>query len=219
MSNPDRPRSPLDQQLLDLVTEACRHPPGSPPRQYRLTKVIRLVQPRLWRESHDYYADALQQTWVYFCKSICDKYDATKGSVPTWLNTYLRFRLQDARNIQQRRQQMEISALHDRDGEAVDLIEAVPDRDRSLTDVDVPLWERVRQWAETNPELAQVHIKDHPAVTAQVLILRRLLAETSWQDLSKEFGIPVPTLSSFYRRQCMTRLHNFGQAEGYIDSD
>ena len=90
----------FDEQLRYLVSEACEHPSGSPQRQKLLTQIIRLSASRLWRESTPYYQDALQQTWLYFCRNVCEgltgqTYDSSYGSVITWLNAYLRRRLQD----------------------------------------------------------------------------------------------------------------------------
>lgn len=206
--------SDRDQQLRELVTQACQHPPGSPLRQRHLTQVIRLVTPRLWRESVPYYQDALQQTWVYFCKNICAGYDPNLGSVPTWLNAYLKRRLQDFYIATQKQKANEISSWQDKDGEVVDVTEGLAD-DRGTAE---PVWEKVRTWAEADAsgELRSLHIEGHPDVNCQVLILRRLLSETSWKALSEEYGVAIPTLSSFYRRQCMPRLRNFGESEGYI---
>jgi hypothetical protein len=91
--------------------------------------------------------------------------------------------------------------------------------DRVAANPDVPpILEAVQTWAETDAdgELQRIHIEGFPHVTCQVLILRRLPPETSWQKLSKEFGIKVPTLSSFYQRQCLPRLRKFGELEGYL---
>ena len=208
--------SELDLQLRELVTEACKHPAGSPTRQRNLTRVIRLVSPKLWRESVPYYQDALQQTWVYFCKNICGGYDPNLGSVPTWLNAYLKRRLQDGYIDTRKRGAKEISAWQDKDGEVVDITEGLADE---RGDVE-PIWEKVKAWAEedTTGELRTLHIEGHPEVNCQVLILRRLLSETSWKALSQEYGVPIPTLSSFYRRQCMPRLRKFGESEGYVNS-
>lgn len=90
----------LEEQLKELVTQACKHPTGSVQRQKYLTQIIRLVTNKLWRETTTYYPDALQQTWVYFCQNICEgntgePYNSTRGSVITWLNFYLKRRLQD----------------------------------------------------------------------------------------------------------------------------
>ena len=86
--------------LAQLVKEACEHPPGSRNRQKKLTKIIRLVNSKLWKENTAYYEDALQETWVYFCQNICEGktakiYDPDKASIVTWLNNYLKWRLKD----------------------------------------------------------------------------------------------------------------------------
>lgn len=212
-----------ESNLSQLVEEACKHPPGSAERQKNLTRIIRLTTRKLWKESSPYYQDALQQTWVYFCQNICEgktgePYDPTRSSVVTWLNVYLKRRLQDffiegqkqqARTVPDRDKR---SRSGERD-ETVDLVENLP------ANPDVPpLLEDVKKWAEIDRtgELRRIHIDGHPEVTAQVLILRRLPPETSWKILSQEFGLPVSTLSSFYQRQCLPRLRKFGESEGYL---
>ncbi len=62
----------LEERLHQLVIEACSHRVGSAERQRNLTRIIRLINNKLWRESTPYYQDALQQTWVYFCQNICE---------------------------------------------------------------------------------------------------------------------------------------------------
>src|SRR5437868_221110 len=89
-----------EERLLHMLTEACKHPPGSPERQKNLTKIIRSVKNKLWKENTPYYQDALQQTWVYFCQNICEgntgrPYDPNRGGIVTWLNFYLKKRLHD----------------------------------------------------------------------------------------------------------------------------
>ncbi len=206
--------SELDQQLRELVIEACKHPPGSALRQRNLTKVIRMVSAKLWRESVPYYQDAVQQTWVYFCKHICGSYNPELGSVPVWLNAYLKFRLRDFRDATQNDKIKRVPSQIERDGEWIDRIEAVP-----APPPTEPLLEIVEAWvkADATGELKSLHIKGHPEVNAQMLILRRL-SETKWKDLADEFGVVVPTLNTFYQRQCVPRLRNFGESEGYIDS-
>src|ERR671933_2743836 len=98
-----------EEQLSYLVTQACRHRGGSAERQKNLTKIIRLIANKLWRGNTPYYQDALQQTWVYFCQNICEgntgePYNPSRGSVITWLNFYLKRRLQDFYIDDQKRQ-------------------------------------------------------------------------------------------------------------------
>lgn len=209
--------------LAQLVTEACKYPPGSPQRQRYLTQAIRLTASKLWRENVAYYQDALQQTWEYFCKNICERttgerYDPARGSVITWLNYYLKRRLQDF-YIEQQKQQIRTAGSQRqsaRSGEQEGEIDPV---DRVAAPADVPpILEAVQTWAEADPsgELCRTHIEGKPEVNCQVLILRRLPPETSWKDLSEELGAAVPTLSSFYQRQCLPRLRKFGESEGYL---
>ncbi len=213
----------LDSKLRYLVKEACMHPHGSAQRQKNLTRVIRLIAHKLWKEYTPYYEDALQQTWVYFCQNICEgntgeAYDPNRSSVITWLNTYLKRRLQDfyidakkqeARTVTgqaKRSKSGDIGEISD----PVDSLEATPDVP--------PLLDDIRKWVEADPQgdLCRTHIAGRPEVNAQVLILRRLPPEASWKELSAEFNLPISTLSSFYQRQCIPRLRKFGESEGYL---
>jgi hypothetical protein len=208
-----------EERLDSLVKEACKHPPGSPARQRNLTKIIRLITPKLWREYTPYYQDALQQTWVYFCQNVCEAgtgaaYDPERSRIITWLNNYLKWRLQDGYIKAQEEKVTQVQATSRSDeGNETNLIENIP------AEPDVPpLLEEVKKWvqADVTGELRQTHITNRPDVTAQVLILRRLPPETSWKDLSAEFNLTVSTLSSFYQRQCLPRLRKFGESEGYL---
>jgi hypothetical protein len=212
-----------EERLLHMLTEACKHPAGSPERQKNLTKIIRLIKNKLWKENTPYYQDALQQTWVYFCQNICEgntgrPYDPNRGSIVTWLNFYLKKRLHDFYINNQNEQLVTIPTpfRHFSSGETnqtVDPVENIP------ANPDVPsLLEEVRRWVETDPEgeLRRIHITNHPQVTCQILILRRLPPETSWKTLAAEFNLSISTLSSFYQRQCLPHLRKFGESQGYL---
>jgi hypothetical protein len=213
----------LEEQLRRLVSEACGHPPGSPQRQRRLTEIIRLSASKLWRENTPYYQDALQQTWLYFCRNICEgttgqAYDSAYGSVVTWLNAYLKRRLQDFYLKQQDEKFKTVRAniYQSASGDNSEITDPV---DSLAANPDVPpILENVRRWAKADAEgeLRNTCIKGHPNVNCQVLILRRLPPEVSWKELSDEFGLPVPTLSSFYQRQCLPRLRKLAEKEGYL---
>lgn len=210
----------LHEHLRQLVRETCCHRHGSLARQRGLTTIIRLVTPRLWRDASPYYQDALQKTWIYFCQNLCEgitgrPYDPDAASVVTWLNAYLKRRLQDGFIAVQQQQRLTVSADQPvREGDANltvgNLIPAQPDVP--------PILEQVRQWAETDAtqELQQVRLERNPQVTCQLLILRRLPPETPWKALADEFGVPIGTLSSFYQRHCLPRLRQFGQSEGFL---
>jgi hypothetical protein len=210
----------LEERLHRLVTETCRYLPGSSKRQRGLTQIVRLIikSGKLWKDNAPYYEDALQQTWLYLCRNLCenvtgDKYSPDRGTIITWLNGYLRWRLQDCRIQEQTRQAQTASGQRlglDRTIDPVETLEASPDIP--------PILEATRQWAETDldGELRCSHIQGHPELTCQVLILRRLPPETSWKALAAEYNLSISTLSSFYQRQCIPRLRNFGKSERYL---
>jgi len=85
----------------------------------------------------------------------------------------------------------------------VDLIIAPPQPSNLL--------DQVRQWVESDKTkvLQRTYIRDRADVNAQVLILRRLPPESSWQILAQEFALPISTLSSFYQRKCIPLLKEF----------
>ncbi len=193
-------------RVNQLVLEARLHPVGSRQRSQCLTQIIRIVAPKLWRFSTPHYADALQQTWLYFSKNICTTYDPDRASVVTWLNSHLRYRHQDLVNQALKRQAHEISidaeSKHQNDSHPKAL--ELPSREYG----SLSLLEEIVKWVQTDAdgELRRTHLKHHAQITCQTLILLRLAPETPWKAISDQFGVPVPTLSSFYRRHCLPYL-------------
>ena len=210
----------LQEQIQPLIVEACGYPLGSPQRQRRLTRIIRLISTQLWKENAPYYQDALQQTWIYFCQNLCEGktgrvYDPQKANVVTWLNAYLKRRLQDGYiNVQKQRAQTATGFPAGADaGERIDPVDKLP----AQPDIP-PLLTDVKAWAEANPDqiLTRIHLTSYPQITCQFLILKRLPPEVPWKELAAELGVSVGTLSSFYQRQCLPLLREFGKSQGYL---
>lgn len=210
----------VEEQVLFLVAEARSHLPGSVKRQKTLTKIIRLISNKLWQEDTPYYQDALQQTWVYFCQNLCERntgeaYNPSHGSVIAWLNTYLKQRLQDL-YLEQIQQANPVSA--DAHMLGLSQVNETSNQDYLKATPNVSsLLEDVMTWVETDPknELRCIYIEDHPEITCQQLLRRRLPPVTSWKNLAAEFDLPISTLSSFYQRYCIPRLGEFGESKGY----
>lgn len=213
----------LEEHLRRLVEQACGNPPGSQQRQKLMTQIIRLTTSKLWRESTPYYQDAVQQTWLYFCRNLCEGitgqvYNADYGSVVTWLNTYLKHRLQDFYRKQQDEAAKTVAAKSFQSASG-DIKETIDPVDNLAANPDIPpILEDLRQWAlaDTDGELCQIHIQGHQEVNCQVLILKRIPPEVSWKELAEEYNLKVSTLSSFYQRQCIPRLRKFAENEGYV---
>ena len=188
-------------------------------RQQALTQIIRTIERQLWREYIDGYEDALQQTWLYFCRNICEattgqKYDPNRANLVTWLNNYLTRRVQDLRIDKYEKIRTFTDSLKlGKDGELIDVIDTIP----AAPDIP-PLLKDLQTWVQADADgtLQSTYIKGHPQANCQLLILRRLPPETSWDSLSNELGISISTLSAFYQRRCQPILHNFGRSEGYV---
>lgn len=193
------------QPIEQLIAEAVQYQPGSPRRQYLLSRAIRLITPHLWKECSSYYDDALQQVWLYFLQNI-DNYDSSRSTVVTWLNYYLRRRLQDLRKDEALQRARYIDTF-------VDVLDTIPAPEGNL---DWAMEREVWAWVDSSEELRKTHLKGHPFVNCQFLIKKRLPPVSSWQEISKELGIPIPTLASFYQRQCWPRLRKFGEDSGYL---
>lgn len=204
----------LNQQLEQLVALACSYPAKSLQRRQKLNELVRLVirSGKLWKENTPYYNDALQQTWLYFCRNL-EQYDPERSNVITWIDNYLKWRLLDFYNKELQEQVRTTSSPSPETEEITNQIENVP------ASPDIPLiLEETYQWvqADRDGELRSIHVKDRPDVTCQILILRRLPPETPWKTIAKEFNLPPSTAPNFYKRECLPRLRNFALKQGYL---
>ncbi len=198
-------------QVRDWTIAASQYPPGSRERNHYLTKIIRVITPKLWRVYSPYYADALQQTMLYFSRAVCTTFDPDRASIVTWLNAYLRYRHRDlvreAAQDQARTVPVdaEFAKLSDRKGY---VLEAIVSSDYGARDQ----LDRLMDWVEQDPDgvLRRVHLTGRPDINGQQLLRLRLSPQTkSWQAISQQLGQKVPTLSSFYQRKCLPLLRSF----------
>ncbi|MBS9389232.1 MAG: sigma-70 family RNA polymerase sigma factor [Dolichospermum sp. WA123] len=212
----------LEAKILQLIQETCQHPTGSLARQKGLNQIILLIQKtgKLLRGTGIPDAEeALQETWCFFCRNLCEAtsakepYNPDKSSVITWINNYFSYRLQDKRiSYYEQKSKFDFFLEENDQLDPANLIPA-PTEPR-------PILNEIQEWLKTNSsELKRIHIRNRPDVNSYILITRRLPPEKSWLDLSVEFGIPVATLSNFYQRQCFPRLLNFGKSQAYFDSE
>lgn len=215
-------RTDTEEQLHQLVIKACQYLPRSAERQKSLTKIIRLISDKLWQENTPYYQDALQQTWVYFCQNLCERntgepYDPSCGSVVTWVNGYLKERLQEL-YIENQKQQAKKVAVGLQMSELAEVNETLNIDNLEAYPHTSSLLKEIITWVETDPKgkLRCLHIEGYPKITCQELLRRRLPPVTSWQALAAEFHLPVLTLSSFYQQQCIPCLRQFRAAEEYL---
>lgn len=209
---PDIPQ--LDNRLKQLAIAAQNHPQGSQARHQALTVLIRvmlrsgkLCRPRRGQFQMLYeeiYAEALQRLFIFICGRI-DAYNHQKGEVLQWANFLLsrRFFIEASRDfLPAVYKGMDARTVQHLTLESLDKVNP-HELNPQLTPL---LSQRVRDCLAEDPEglFAQAYVADRPAASFQYLALQKLEGY-SWQDLSIELNIAVPTLSSFYRR-CLTRF-------------
>lgn len=209
-----------EEKLRQLVCQTCQYRRGSIKRRQSLNRLVQAIikSGKLWRESTPYYEDALQQTWLYLCRNLCERntgeaYNLDRSSVTTWLDRYLKKRLLDFRILQCERNNIEMPLPPADSENQTNPIDNLP------APSDIPdMIEQIRAWVETDSdgELRNIHIKGRSDLTCQVLILRRLPPETDWATMENEFNCPLSTLANFYQRQCLPRLRKFGESQGYL---
>ncbi|MBW4635311.1 MAG: sigma-70 family RNA polymerase sigma factor [Iphinoe sp. HA4291-MV1] len=191
-------RDELDSYLLQLACVAQRHPLHSQERQIALTKLIHGIvrSGNLWYPSknqffssvQDIYNEARQELFLYICQNL-DKYDPERGTVLVWVNVLLERRFfKDAVRKNLTRDYVTKMTITDLDNLAS------PQESKDLTEI-------VRECIESDPEdiFKNEHVDQCPQATFQALAMQRMSGK-SWKEISAEFEMKVPTVSSFYYR-------------------
>lgn len=214
-SLPDPLKQPhLDNRLRQLAIAAQQQPKRSVARQRALAKLIgtilqsqKLCRPRIGQFRglyEDIYAEALQHLFTFVCEHI-DDYSTQRGEVLQWINFLLsqRFFVEASKDhfptVYKR--------IDARDVKRLTLEQLDQNNPVDLNPRLAPLLsEKVKNCLKEDPEglFQRAHVTDNPAANFQHLAIRRIEGY-SWKDLSAELDIPVPTLSSFYRR-CLARF-------------
>ena len=211
----------FNDELQALIIKTCSYPKGSLERQRGLNRIVSQIQQsgKLFRGAKTaQYEDALQQTWLYFCRNLCeattgDCYNPNQASVTTWLNAYFKRRLQDIQQkIAEERAIVAKAVLSDSE-ENFDPVDNLPAQPTAP-----PILEEIRDWLEQEKtKLTRIHVRNRPDINGYILIQYRLPPETQWEYLSQKWNVPIATLSNFYQRECLPRLLNFGKSQGYLE--
>ncbi|MFB2970219.1 hypothetical protein ACE1CD_14690 [Aerosakkonema sp. BLCC-F183] len=192
----------LDERLKQLVIKAQQHPPMTPLRQQALVQLVQAIlqSGRLCRPYRgqfegvyeDIYNEARQDMLLYICQKI-DDYDPEKSPVMRWVNFL----------FEKRFFREAIPKFMDKNiiRRTLDDLENIiqPEEEVSTSEI-------VKQCIEEDREdvFKNEYIENNPPANFQYLAKKRLAGST-WQEISEELGIKVPTLSSFYQR-CLKKF-------------
>ncbi|MCU0538149.1 MAG: hypothetical protein MUD14_30050 [Hydrococcus sp. Prado102] len=192
-----------DNRLKQLALEIQQLPAQSELRQHLLGELIkairlsrRLCRPHRTKFSPTFYEllyeEAVNETLIYVCQNI-DKYDPERGTSKkfiTWVNFHL-----DKLVIDCRRKFGNVETNFSSSLTEIEKIE-VPQTSFPLSDL---IRDYIEEDAENLFKLAQ--IEKRPEANFRAIALSRF-AGKSWEEISEELGVVVPTLSSFYQRCC-----------------
>ncbi len=191
-----------DEQLKQLALEIQQQPPEAKLRRHLLGEMVeaiqlsgRLAHPHREKFSPEFYEliyeEAVIRTLTYVCKNI-HLYDAERGQKQKFMN-WVNFRL-DRFVIECRR---EFSDPMMEDLASLEQLEnfAQPQSDSLL--------EQTREYIVSDPDkiFQQEHIRNRPDANFRAIALARFNGQ-SWEEISANLGIKVPTLSGFFQKSC-----------------
>ncbi len=204
----NRPSEDIHHKLQQLALEAQRYPPRDRDRRKALENLVKEIRksrllghpqqgqwpPDLYEEL---YREALQKTYLEICLNI-NNY-RPEHPVMAWVNFILNCRFMEVIK-EYNHKQIQIFSLDQLD--KAEFEEQLSSREEIVSEAKL-----LRELLEEDPEnLFQFeHIQGHPEATFQALAIAKFVEDKTWEKISQEFGIPIPTLSSFVTR----RLHKF----------
>lgn len=195
-----------DTQLKKLALEAKGHPPYSESRQQALIELVnalllsgKLSHPHCWISPYSFYKliyeEAVNQTLGYVCQKIdnfkpVNEKSGQEQKFITWVNFRLDKMVLEAYGKFKKQNATEIPTLSDLENIAQ------PEDQNDSTDLLIKYIER-----DVDNRFKNEHIRNYPQANFQTIALATVSGKT-WDEMSKEFGVKVPTLSSFFRRTC-----------------
>jgi hypothetical protein len=218
----DGEQQPLNMELHGLMDQGMSLPVGDPKRPALANRIVRSIQRsgKLWQASGSdaaFYDDALMEMWKHLWLNLWkpitveEPYCDPDCKVMARLNTYLRWRVRNlAVAARSEARQRANPRLDGESGECIDQIEQLP-----APTSEPDLRSAVEDWLEQDETLQQVHVRGKPEITVAWLIREYLLADRKWKEVSAMADVPISTLSSFYERECRSRLQVFCRDEGY----
>lgn len=232
--------SSWDEQVGELINQVCHYPEGSSERQKALNKLLILIQqlPGIYKSSHQDYLEALNQTWEWFCRKICEfevrspSSDLQKSLV-TWINGYLKWRIKDLYAPESNYTISLDKPIRNHEGDETKLLDMLPDSQFTSISLDLldikiaqiqekqryRLGERIRQCIQQdeNGKLAASHPRKNPDCNCQLLAKRLLLYKPPHKiaDIAREFNVSNQTLYSHWKKNCLPLLREIGINFGY----
>ena len=210
-----------DLQLRQLITEICQLPKHSEKRYQLIDTLITQLynHPKLIKIYEDNYEDALNITWEWFLKNICNLSNYTYKNMDIlfyFINRRVKWRIADLR-----RNDKHFSLDYDLDIEkfsatGVGVIDYIEEKHRQeIERIALALENYIKQ--DPDKKLRSLHPKDNPACNCQVIAIRRYFKNPpdKFGDLARELNISVGTMTAHWHRRCKPILQEIAKELGY----
>ncbi len=211
--------------LIPLIQEICHNPVESRQHRKAMNKLLLELQylPGLSKSVHPDYLDALNQTWLWVTKNICEQFKLDSNSVEkrltTWINSTLKWRIKDL-YIKDYKGQKITQILKPIGGITTP---ARNDLDFLIDEIERQekqnLSKKIEDYINNDPDqlLTNCHPKNYPHVNCQILSQRLLLKQPpdKMLPLAKELNINHQTLNSHFKRNCLKHLQTIAKQLGY----
>ena len=194
-----------DANLKELALTAQNQPPNSSLRSYALRELVkaielsqRLIKMRSYGVSSQFekliYEEAVMETLAYVCTKI-DLYDPNRGKQKfmNWVNFKLEKMLLKCRQEFQNPNIIQIHSWSDLEN----LNSGNAGNDSS--DFSQLLYHYIEQ--DSNNIFTSVFVNGYPEANFKEIALARLSGDT-WKEIAQHYGLSIPTLSSFFKRNC-----------------
>ncbi len=183
----------LQDKLFTLIEEAKSHSN----RMHRTPILVRIHclvtdSNKLWRGGRHYqgcryYNDALHDMWAH-CFDNLDEYDPNECRVITWMNNVLRKKLDQDRYRDKRDNHWRAKPVRDKENDWRDPLDSLPSKSEPKA---YQVHQRLVEWVKQDRDHVLRHIRcpQNPAITAQDVVLTRLLFGKDIQEAALYLGL------------------------------
>ena len=220
----------MEEQLQTLIDELRHYPEQSLERRKALNRLIIIIQqfPGIYKSSHQDYPEALNKTWEWVCRKICDfqpHSSSIQQSLTQWINGYLKWRIKDLYVSDSKYTiSLDRPLSNNEDNDKTSILDIIADTNSHSTTLnlldlriaqiqkrDRQCWgERIKQYIERDEmgELKNCHLKRNPECNCQLLAISLLLHQPHHKiaDIARQLNSSDQTVYSHWKRKCLPLL-------------
>jgi hypothetical protein len=201
-------RTPVDENLRELIIQVCSHPRGTLQRSKAMNQLLMAAQrlPKLSRSSHPEYWEAFSIIWEWLDKNLHNfhpRCSPLRDSFVHWINAFLRYRIKDLYN----KKHPHLTYLGDREYD--ELPDCFSGSNSTIEQLEIEekkcLARAIEEYIDRDPEgkLKGCHPRNRPDCNSQIIAQKLFLQSTpeKMTAIARQLNINMQTISSFWYRK------------------